>query len=91
MALAEPLFVLHESVVLRDDDRVCFHKETGCVLRLNDSAYAILLHFERPIALEQVARSFEDIFYTSGQTATEWVREFASYLTSINILRAETR
>lgn len=79
-----------KSVVLRDEDMVCFDRETGCVLRLNESAYAILLHFAEPRHVNDVFESVSQIFNISVPEASAWVESIAGYLIEHNVLKLES-
>lgn len=80
---------LSETVVLRDEDLVCFEKSSGCILQLNESGYTILIHFEEPRFTDDVVQSVREIFNISTQEARNWVEEFVNYLVSLRILRLE--
>lgn len=65
--LAETLLVRSPDTVLREEDRVCFHKKSGCILQLNAMGFAVLLHFEEPFNGGRVFQSLESLVNNIGE------------------------
>jgi hypothetical protein len=89
MLKPETVLVQSKSLAVRDIDRVCFNKQTGCILQLNDSGYALLLHFETPLSVGNAVASMCRIFGFSETDSDNGIIDFIEYLISLNILALE--
>ncbi len=62
-------FKLHRDVTLRSEDRVCFHRTTGCVAMLNDTGFAFVTLLDGSRTLREIA----EIIAAKGKVSPELV------------------
>lgn len=89
MLTPDSVLLLNPNAVVRDEDRVCFNKENGCILQLNDVGYALILHFESPSSVRQAISSISTIFGQRDLSITDDIVNFSEYLLFLGMLTGE--
>lgn len=79
-------FRISEETILRDSDCIAFHRGNGCVSRLNEPGYTILLHFSDGQTIDGAAASVSKIFSIDTETAKNDVAELVTQLVNQGIL-----
>jgi hypothetical protein len=80
---------MSKAVLLRDADSVAFHRETGCVVTLNQSGYLVLLHFLERSTVDATADSMSSIFDLDQGTAKAHVIEIVRMLEEYQIVERD--
>lgn len=91
MLTPNTVLIRNGATVLRDEDRVCFNKENGCVLQLNDIGYVLILHFESPSTIRQAISVMATIFGQSEDSIYDEIVGFIDYLVSLDMLATEAK